>query len=610
MRPATVRKRIRRGVRELPFSPVTIAPTSRSPTVLYLQEHQTEFPGVDVERIYLRKYPYHSIGAHLFGQLGEVTEKQLKEPRYDGVELGDRVGQAGIEYEYDRYLRGRNGASRDPGGRDGRPKGELSVRRPVSGKRLRLSIDLDVQKAGQAGARALRQAGRLRGDGPAQRRGAGLGSNPSFDPNVFSKGVKASVYKQLTDPDNGAPLANRAIQGLYPTGSAFKLITATAALEGGLITPTSVLFDGGSLTVGGVTFKNAGGASYGALSLPRALQVSSDVFFYRLGLMADQHGGNLIQKWARRLGLGQPTGIDLPGEVDGLVPSPAWRNRLFRKKLTDRPWSSGDSVNLAVGQGDLQADPLQMAVAYSAIANGGARRHPAHRDAGRGRGGQGPPGDPPGARRRIDVSPQNRAAIMSGLRAAANDPGGTSAPVFNGFPITVAGKTGTAERGAQGDQSWYVVVAPYNDPRIVVAVTIERGGFGAEAAAPAARRILAAYFGIKGKKAFGSGRELAELMEPMSSHTHSPSAPAPSAVTEPGARLLRLDSCCCSATLACRVRPRDARRRDGRRRAGRAGLLRRPAGGVRGRRPRADARDRLIRLLAPARAARRRCMCR
>ncbi len=503
IRPATVRKRIRRGVRELPFSPVTIQTDVALTTVLYLQEHQTEFPGVDVERIYLRKYPYDSVGAHLFGTLGEVTEKQLKETGYDGVELGDRVGQSGIEYEYDRYLRGRNGASRIQVDALGRPKGELSVRRPTSGKRLRLSIDFDVQKAGQEALERYGKPGGFVAMDPRNGEVLGLGSNPSFDPNVFAKGVKTSTYKQLTDADNGAPLANRAIQGLYPTGSTFKLITATAALEGGLISPASVLFDGGSLTVGGVTFKNAGNASYGALALPRALQVSSDVFFYRLGLAADQHGGNLIQKWAHRLGLGQPTGIDLPGEVEGLVPSPAWRNRLFRKKLTDRPWSSGDSVNLAVGQGDLQANPLQMAVAYSSIANGGRVVTPHIGLRAEDQEGRTLQEIAPGARRRVNVKPEFRSAIMSGLRAAANDAGGTSAPVFDGFPITVAGKTGTAERGAQGDQSWYVVAAPYDDPRIVVAVTIERGGFGAEAAAPAARRILAAYFGIKGKKAVG-----------------------------------------------------------------------------------------------------------
>jgi penicillin-binding protein 2 len=501
--PGSVRRKIRREVRELPFSPVTLKTDVGLHTVLYLQENQSRFPGVEVERIFLRKYPHNEIGAHLFGTIGEVTKKQLDQPRYSDVALGDRVGQSGIEFQYDRYLRGRNGASRIQVDAIGRPKGELSIRDPEPGKRLRLSIDFEVQKAAQAALERYGLPGGFVAMDPRSGEVLALGSNPGFDPNVFAKGVRASVYKRLQDPDNGAPLANRATQGLYPTGSTFKLITATAALESELISPATVLFDGGSLTVGGVTFKNAGGVSHGALALPRALQVSSDVFFYRVGLMADQKGGDIIQKWARRLGLGHPTGIDLPGEGAGLVPTPAWRNRLFRRKLTDRPWTPGDNINFSVGQGDLQADPLQMAVAYSAIANGGRIVTPHVGLRVEDNDGRILQQIEPGAKRRIDVSSSTRSAIMQGLHAAASSPGGTSTAVFEGFPIEVAGKTGTAERGAQGDQSWYVSAAPHHDPRIVVAVTIERGGFGAEAAAPATRRILASYFGIKGKKAIG-----------------------------------------------------------------------------------------------------------
>jgi penicillin-binding protein 2 len=499
----SMRRKIRRSVKELPFSPVTLKTDVGVDTVFYLEENQDAFPGVDVERVFLRRYPYHDIGAHLFGTIGEVTKRQLKQGRYAGVALGDRVGQSGIEYTYDRYLRGRNGATRVQVDATGRPKGELSVKDPKPGDELRLSVDLGVQKAGQQALASFGKPGAFVAMDPKSGEVLGLGSNPSFDPNVFAKSIRRSVYKRLTSAANGAPLADRATQGLYPTGSAFKLITSTAVLQSGIITPATVLFDGGSFTVGGVTFKNAGGAAHGALALPRALQVSSDVFFYQLGLKAEQHGGEIIQKWARRLGLGHPTGIDIPGEAGGLVPTPEWRNHLFRKGLTDRPWTPGDNINLAVGQGDLEADPLQMAVAYSAIANGGyvVTPHVGMRvEDARGSVLQ---EIQPRPRRKLDIGAETRSTIMGGLRAAANDPGGTSAPVFAGFPITVAGKTGTAERGPQGDQSWYVAVAPYNDPRIVVAVTIERGGFGAEAAAPAARRILAAYFGIKGKKALG-----------------------------------------------------------------------------------------------------------
>jgi penicillin-binding protein 2 len=503
LNPKSVRRKIRRESRELPFSPVTLKSDVGLKTVFYIEENKRRFNGVDVERVFLRRYPYKTVGAHLFGTIGEVTREEMKQGRYAGVALGDRVGQSGIEYTYDRYLRGRNGATRVQVDALGRPKGELAVKDPTPGKQLRLSIDLEVEKAGHQALASFGKPGAFVAMDPRSGEVLGLGSNPSYDPNVFAKVLRRSVYNQLKSPANGAPLANRATQGLYPTGSTFKLITSAAALESGLISPSSVLFDGGSLTVGGVTFKNAGGVSHGALALPRALQVSSDVFFYRLGLLADQRGGDIIQKWAHRLGLGHTTGIDIPGEVDGLVPSPAWRNRLFRRDLTDRPWTPGDNINLAVGQGDLQANPLQLAVAYSTIANGGrvVTPHVALRvEDPQGRALQ---KIEPRPRRTLDISEQARSAIMNGLRAAANDPGGTSTAVFEGFPITVAGKTGTAERGVQGDQSWYVAVAPYNDPRVVVAVTIERGGFGAEAAAPVARRILAAYFGIKGKKAVG-----------------------------------------------------------------------------------------------------------
>ena len=196
--------------------------------------------------------------------------------------------------------------------------------------------------------------------------------------------------------------------------------------------------------------------------------------------------------------MGHRTGIDLPEETGGLIPSPRWRNRLFKKKLTDRPWSVGDNINLSVGQGDVQVDPLQLAVAYAAVANGGyvVRPHLGERVE-----------DSEGrviqefrtpARRRLSIQPEYRQAILDGLRAAAGSPGGTSYPVFKDFKIPVAGKTGTAQKGGgRADQSWYVGLAPYPNPRYVVVATFEHGGFGAERAAPAVRRILATLFGVK-----------------------------------------------------------------------------------------------------------------
>jgi penicillin-binding protein 2 len=328
-----------------------------------------------------------------------------------------------------------------------------------------------------------------------------LGSNPSFDPNLFSKGIKQSVYDRLNSEANGAPLIDRAIQSGYPTGSTFKLITATAALQGGLITPTTPLYDPGFLKVGGVTFKNAEGVVHGTLSLRDALRVSDDVFFYKLGQDANSSGnGHLIQHWAARYGLGQLTGIDVPGEQSGVIPSPEWRNELFKKKQTDRMWSVGDNINLSVGQGDVQVTPLQLAVAYAAIANGGTVLRPHLGERIEDQSGRVIQEFRTRAKRKIRISPQNRQAILDGLRLAASAPGGTSTSVFRGFPIPIAGKTGTAEKGpGRPDQSWYVALAPYPDVKYVVVVTAEHGGFGADTAAPEARKILAKVFGVKDK---------------------------------------------------------------------------------------------------------------
>jgi penicillin-binding protein 2 len=498
MRPRRIERRVEKQLDALPFATATVKTDVPEPLFAYLLERQEEFPGVTIERVFLRQYPHHEVGAHLFGTVGEVTAEQLDTERYRGVDMGDRVGQSGIEAAYDRFLRGRNGATRVQVDALGNLSRELATRQPRQGRQLRLSVDLDVQRVGQEALASGTGAGAFAVMDVRNGEMLALGSQPSFDPNIFAKAVRQSDYKRLNSEAYGKPLFNRGIQGGYPTGSTFKLITATAALESGLITPDTVLFDGGSLTIGNIVFKNAGGAAYGALALRQALTVSSDVFFYQLGRDMDGRGDGLaLQRWARRLGIGRLTGIDLPAEEPGHVPTPRWRNRLFRKKLTDRPWSVGDNVNLSVGQGDLAANPLQMAVAYSTIANGGRVLRPRlgmriEDSAGRALQQLEAP-----TARRLKIDASFRQAIMEGLHGAASAPGGTSTEVFVGFPIPVAGKTGTAEKGlGREDQSWYVALAPYPDPKYVVAVTDEAGGFGAETAAPMARRILAELFDV------------------------------------------------------------------------------------------------------------------
>jgi penicillin-binding protein 2 len=528
MSPKSIRRQLHQQTKDLPANPVTLKRDVGYDLVYYLRENQASYPGVSVQKVYVRNYPDGNLAAQIFGYVREVTGPQLKEPRYQGLAPGDEVGQSGVENTYDNVLRGTNGMTKVQVDAAGRPTGGvLSQAQAKPGDNLLLSIDTPVQKAGEAALSSQAYPGAFVAMNANNGEILGLGSSPTFDPSIFTKPViPESTYKQLSSQTAGSPLTDRAIQGLYPTGSTFKPITAIAALESGVLTPSTTIVDNGTFSFGPgtVPLHNAGGSTYGALQLPEALQVSSDVFFYNVGAMLDRDGNGAQEKWASELGIGHPTGVDLPGEVSGLLPTPAWRNKLYKEAQspnspggtniisgedpTDRPWSAGDAVNLAVGQGDLQADPLQMAVAYSAIANGGnvVRPH-VGLEVKDPRGGVVQEIDP-GPQRHLDVNPEYSRAILEGIHMAAQSPQGTSYPVFGNFPIPMAGKTGTAQRyvnGVEADQSWYVALAPYPHPQIVVAATVEQGGFGVETAAPAARQILDAYYNTHKQEAKAAG---------------------------------------------------------------------------------------------------------
>jgi penicillin-binding protein 2 len=498
-----LRRTMRDELKLAPSAPVTLRRDVGYDLIYYLQENQARFPGVETQQVFVRKYPKGTLAAHIFGNVGEIDSKELKEPRYRSLQPGDEIGQDGVESEYDRYLRGRAGATRIQVDSLGRSKGELSVRQPVPGDNLRLTIDSGLQAAGEAALSARGLPGAFVAMNVHDGEVLGLGSFPTFDPSIFTHPISQAEVNRLYDENQGAAYFNRAVAGAYPTGSTFKPITAIAALTGGFLGLDEPITDTGSVTYGGITFNNAGGAVNGTVTLPTALQVSSDVFFYIQGANMNETGQ--LQKWAHMLGIGRDTGIDLPAEQPGLLPTPAWRNDLYAKHLTDRPWSIGDNINLAVGQGDLQADPLQMATAYAAIANGGTvvRPHVGLRveDA----AGRVQQEIDPSPSRHAPVNGSYRDAILEGLHLAAQAPGGTSYSVFGGFPVPVAGKTGTAERPGHYDQSWYVVLAPYPNPRIVVAVTIEEGGFGVDSAAPAALQILSQYFHAQATSVSGGG---------------------------------------------------------------------------------------------------------
>ena len=517
----------------VPYSNVTLQTAVPRTKFNYLRERQDDFPGVRVERVYLRRYPHEKLAAQLFGTVGEISEGELEQDRYRGVTQGTVVGKGGIEKAYDQYLRGRDGRNRVQVDSLGRPKGELSVVEPIPGKQLKLSVDLGLQGIGHSAMRVAAQLARSNGNpAPAgafvaldPRNGAvlAMGSEPSFNPNVFSRPLRPEVYKALVDPvgDAPAPLVNRATSP-YPTGSTFKIVTALAGLSEGLITPSTVINDGGKIKISNLDFQNAGKVAHGPVELRKALQVSSDVYFYLLGRDANGvSGGNPIVSWARKLGFGRPTGIDI-ADTSGLVPSRAWRNREFedytkclsRKRksayscavdnfFVNRPWTVGDSVNLSIGQGDLLATPLQTAVAYAAIANGGRVVRPhlgleVEDNAGRVLQQI----EPSPVRRIKDIRPEWLTAIRDGLRRAASEPGGTSQHVFEGWPhnrYPVYGKTGTAQNTGTYDQSWYAAYVPDPKRPIVIVATVEKGGFGAEAAAPAVRLMLSEWFGVEKK---------------------------------------------------------------------------------------------------------------
>jgi penicillin-binding protein 2 len=524
-----IKQEIRQQTKELPANPVTLQQDVDKDLVYYLRERQDEFPGVTASQVYVRDYPNGTLGAQLFGYVSEIGPDQLKEPAYEGLEPGDRIGATGLEAQYDPILRGRNGAIRVQVDASGKPSGrELSRIEPEAGDNLKLTLDKKVQATGES---ALASSG-LPGAFVAMnvRDGSilGLGSAPTFDPSVFTPPVKTDVIENLAN-DEENPLLDRAIQAGYPTGSTFKAVTGSAALEAGLVTPEHTFNDTGSFEFGDYTWRNAGEAPNGVVDMVSALRVSSDVFFYDIGRMAndvyDETGQEIIQDWAKQLGFGALTGIDVPGEGAGLLPTPEWRDKLFKeasspnscggKKVlygvdgcyeTDRPWTVGDNMNLAVGQGDLQATPLQLATAYAAIGNGGEVVRPHLGMEAEDPSGAQTQAFEPAPRREVDLSGTTRSTIMEGLREAAMEPGGTSYPTFGGYPVDIAGKTGTAEKTNQEDQSWYAALAPADNPKFVVVFTIERGGFGAERAAPAACQVLNVLLDVKSQCVAGTSQ--------------------------------------------------------------------------------------------------------
>jgi penicillin-binding protein 2 len=537
--PTTIHRRVIRQLALMPYAAVTVKTDVGRSAYNYLLERQKRFPGVRPAKTYIRDYPFKTVGAQLFGTLAEISPGEMKEGRYRGVEAGTRIGRGGIEETYDRWLRGADGFTRVSIDADGRPRDELPAtrREPRQGNQLRLTLDVDLQrtadKAMSAAIAASKysdaRAGAYVAMNPETGEVYALGSYPSYDANLFAKPISQEKFNALNSEANGAPLFNRATKAGYAVGSVFKPITALAALDSGrLDRGDTSYFDSGEFRLGSQVRTNAKKARFGAVDLVESLKVSVDTYFFNLGLRLNDAKGRPLQTWARKLGLGRRTGIDLPDEEAGLIPDSRWRNRgftayekcrrknglvyqsqaaLFKCGGIDRTWTAGDNVSLAVGQGDLQTTPLQMAVAFSAIANGGKVVRPRLGEAVEdGQGSLVQELEKP-IRRRVKINEGDRRMVMEGLRRAAQDDGGTSTSVFEGFPGTVYGKTGTAERPPNPDQSWYAAYVNEKNRPIVVVTTIEKGGFGAETAAPAACRILAKWYDYKAPCASGTAAQ-------------------------------------------------------------------------------------------------------
>ena len=493
--------RIRHDVLQRPFAPAVVVAHPTAALAAYLQERPSLFPGFKVEGEASRSYPQGASGSEFLGLLGQISNGELKSHAYKSAKPGEVVGQSGVEAAYDSLLNAGFVQAKIPVDSLGRIAGPLRVPPQKQPPTLQLSIDLRLQRAAQSALLYGMEQSRLNGHSPTGASAVAIDpwtgaikaivSYPTFDQKRAAE--KPNYYAQLSKEKHATPLLNRAIGGAYPTGSTFKPIIAEAALSAGIITPGTPLSCTGAFALGDTIFHNVDPGVNASMTLPTALEVSCDTWFYRLGALVYQHDpraqGTLIQNWARKLGLGHAPPGDLTGATSGYLPGPG---RVFERRF-GFPWTEGQTINLAIGQGALQVSPLQLAVAYSALVNGGKVVRP--------HVGQAVITD--GVRHKLPFKPVRTLklspytwAIRQGLYQAANSAGGTSASVFAGFPIKVAGKTGTAEPDPVS--SWYASWAPYNSPKLVVVANVEHGGFGVQAAAPIAKKIYAAYFHLNG----------------------------------------------------------------------------------------------------------------
>lgn len=468
------------------YQPVTIKPKATFEDVAAVEARRLEMPEVSVEVVPLRSYPQARSAAHVVGRVGEVTDRQLKQPAFADFEPGRVVGQSGLEALYNEDLTGTDGLRRVVVNSRG-VEVSLSEDQPArAGGAVELTLSADLQATMEEAFQ--KRAGSAVALDPFTGEILGLVSSPAFDPNNFSSGIERSVWESLMrDPET--PLFNRAVQGQYAPGSLFKVVVAAAGLEEGLITPETTILCPGHASIYGHVFKCNRPAGHGQVSLGRALGESCNVFFYQLGARLEIQR---LATYARRFGLGGVTGVDLPNEASGLIPDPAWKERLFKA-----PWYPGETISVSIGQGQVLATPLQMARMMAVIANGGrlVQPHIVRLVSGKPVAYEQP--------RSLGFKPSTLDAIRRGLFMAVNS--GGSAQRAQISDLVVAGKTGSAQVVSSSKlkkdintiqpRAWFAGFAPLDNPRIALAVLVDHGGSGGTAAAPVALAIFEKFFG-------------------------------------------------------------------------------------------------------------------
>ena len=466
--------------RARPFEPVRVRRDVGHRIVTMIEENRLDLPGVIILAEPVRHYLYGTLAAHALGYVNEIDEAELSTRREQGYRQGDLIGKAGVERAYEPILRGVDGRLRMEVDALGRPLREIARIPAVPGRSIVLSLDLDLQKAAAEGLRGSGQkSGAVVAIDPRTGGVLAMESLPSYDPNLFATGISAADWRRLTT-DPLRPMLSRALSTAFEPGSVFKVVTAAAALEAGIATRTTTFYAPGYFRLGSWVFRDL--RAWGTVNFVQGIQNSINVVFYNLGYRL---GGERLAAQAKRMGLGNLTGIELSGEVPGTIPSPS-----TKQALIGEPWYPGDSVNMSIGQGAVTVTPLQVARMMASVANGGTLFQPhlllftIERD-------QTKTPTPPVAQRERIYTTQTLAVLREGLEAAAARGTGRASAVKG---LTIAGKTGSAENPRGKPHAWFAGYAPVDAPRVVVTAFVEHGFRGGLAAAPIVRRVFEAAF--------------------------------------------------------------------------------------------------------------------